>query len=142
MARDVRAEASLVASPHPLPMAEAGSDAGSAVRRVAVRAVAAIALLLALPLMALVALLVRTTSMGAVLVREPGYDRRGHHVDLLRFRTTLEGASTRTHERLREVVGAGSAVPLTGPGRFLAASRLDRLPRLLNVAAGHSSTRG
>jgi lipopolysaccharide/colanic/teichoic acid biosynthesis glycosyltransferase len=96
-------------------------------------------LTLALPLMAALAIAVRRSSHGPILHREPGFDRKGRPVELLTFRTAVDGAGTTAHERLRAVVGHGATAPLTGVGRILRRTRADRLPRLLNVVAGHSS---
>jgi lipopolysaccharide/colanic/teichoic acid biosynthesis glycosyltransferase len=108
-----------------------------AVLRVVERALAGVALVLTLPLLAVVALAVRQSSHGPVLHREPGYDRGGRAVNLLTFRTTLDGAGTEHHARLRAVIGS-DGLPVTRVGRLLRSTRLDRLPRLLNVVAGHS----
>jgi len=62
-------------------------------------------------------------------------DRR---VWLLSFRTVVDGGDTAAHERVRSVFGA-SADATTPVGRLLRRTRLDRLPRLLNVVAGHTS---
>jgi len=106
---------------------------------IAERAVAALALALVLPLLAALALTVRRSSNGPVLHRERSFDRRGRAVELLSFRTTLDGAGTVSHERLRAVFGAGERLPVTSVGRILRATRLERLPRLYNVVAGHAS---
>jgi lipopolysaccharide/colanic/teichoic acid biosynthesis glycosyltransferase len=108
-----------------------------AVLRVAERVLAGVVLVLSLPVLAAVALAVRQSSHGRVLHREPGFDRHGRAVELLTFRTTLDGARTEHHARLRAIVGA-DGLPVTRVGRFLRATRIDRLPRLLNVAAGHT----
>lgn len=96
-------------------------------------------LLLALPLMAVLALAVRFGSNGPVLRRERTRDRTGRPVELLSFRTTLDGGGTTHHERLRAVVGRSDAAVVTGAGRFIRATRTERLPRLLNVVRGDSS---
>lgn len=95
-------------------------------------------LALMLPLMGVLALAVRRSSHGPVLHREPGRDRQGRPVELLSFRTALDGSGTVAHERLRAVVGDG-VQPLTRVGRVLRVTRADRLPRLYNVVAGHAS---
>jgi putative colanic acid biosynthesis UDP-glucose lipid carrier transferase len=96
-------------------------------------------LLLALPLLGVLALAVRRSSHGPVLHREPSFDRRGRPVELLSFRAAVDGASTTHHERLRAVVGAGESAALTGVGRLMRTTRTERLPRLLNVVRGQSS---
>jgi putative colanic acid biosynthesis UDP-glucose lipid carrier transferase len=95
-------------------------------------------LTLALPLIALIAVAVRLSSHGPVFHREKAFDRHGRPVELLQFRTALDGSGTAHHERLRAVVGADGSATLTGVGRVLRATRADRLPRLFNVVAGHS----
>ncbi|MEA2126928.1 MAG: hypothetical protein QOI80_3710 [Solirubrobacteraceae bacterium] len=107
--------------------------------RVVDLAVGSVLLLLALPLIGALALAVRRSSHGPVLQREPSFDRRGRPVQLLSFRAAVDGASTTHHERLRAVVGAHHSAALTGAGRFMRATRTERLPRLLNVVAGHTS---
>jgi lipopolysaccharide/colanic/teichoic acid biosynthesis glycosyltransferase len=101
------------------------------------RLLAGVALVLTAPLLAVLALAVRQSSHGPVLHREPGYTRRGRPVDLLTFRTTLDGAGTEHHARVRAVVGS-DGLPVTRVGRILQATRADRLPRLLNVVAGQA----
>ena len=91
------------------------------------------------PLMAVLAVAVRASSHGPVLHRERMRTAAGTTVDLLSFRTMLDGGGTEAHERLRAIVGASAAAALTPVGRLLVATRLDRLPRLVNVVAGHRS---
>lgn len=98
--------------------------------------VGTVLLVLALPLLALVALAVRLTSHGRVIERRPHRTQDGSLVQLLGFRTTLDGARTTHHARLRAAVGVHTA-PRTPIGPALRLLRLDRLPRLVNVAAGH-----
>jgi putative colanic acid biosynthesis UDP-glucose lipid carrier transferase len=96
-------------------------------------------LLVALPAIAMIALAVRRSSHGPVFHRDNAFDRHGRPVQLLTFRTGLDGSGTLTHERLRAVVGGHHTDALTRVGRVLRATRADRLPRLFNVVAGHSS---
>ncbi len=110
-----------------------------AVTRALESAIAAVLLMLAAPLMLVLALAVRRSSHGPVLRREPATDARGRAVILLSFRTHLDGAHSEAHERVRAVLGAQDAHVLTGVGRLMRATRTDRLPRLLNVLAGQAS---
>jgi len=98
----------------------------------------AVALILALPLLAVVALAVRLSSHGPVLRRDAVVRPDERRVWLLSFRTVVDGGDTAAHERVRSVFGA-SADATTPVGRLLRRTRLDRLPRLLNVVAGHTS---
>ena len=102
---------------------------------------ASLMLVLVLPLMGVLALLVRRSSHGPVLHRERMRDRKGRSVEVLSFRVTRDGGATDAPQRIRAVVGAGE-LPLTGIGRFLHATRLDRLPRLFSVVAGHATLLG
>jgi lipopolysaccharide/colanic/teichoic acid biosynthesis glycosyltransferase len=119
------------------------SAATAPLARAADVAVSALALLLALPVLAAVALAVRLSSHGPVLERTPATGRDGRAVQLLAFRTLVDGGRTEAHERFRSVIGAGAdATPVTSVGQVLQRLRLDRLPRLLNVLAGHRSLFG
>jgi lipopolysaccharide/colanic/teichoic acid biosynthesis glycosyltransferase len=85
--------------------------------------IAAILIVLALPLMAIVALAIQLESPGPVLIRRGQLHRDGRRFELLRFRTTSQRAS--------------SAVPRrTRIGRFLHYTRIDDLPQLVNVLRG------
>jgi lipopolysaccharide/colanic/teichoic acid biosynthesis glycosyltransferase len=99
-------------------------------------------LVVSAPLMAVLALAVRLSSHGPVLHREPVITAAGRRLELLSFRTTVDGGNTTAHERVRAVVGADERAPLTPAGRFLRAARLERLPRLLNVVSGSASIFG
>ena len=110
-----------------------------ALRRALDVGVAATLLVLTVPLLALAALAVRVSSNGPVLQRTRARTRNGANVELLAFRTLIDGGGTRAHAQLRAVVGDDDAVVVTGVGRVLQATRLHRLPRLVNVVAGHSS---
>lgn len=117
-------------------------DPGAHLRRGLDLLVGSALLLLALPLMAVLALVVRHSSHGPVLHREPALDRHGRRIELLSFRTAVDGAGTVHHARVRAVVGGADAGALTSVGRLIRAMRADRLPRLINVVAGHRSLLG
>ena len=122
--------------------------AGAVLRRGADIAVSSVALLvLALPL-AVIALAVRLTSPGPVIVRQHrvGLDRRPFV--LFKFRTMRVGGSD---DALRDLIAAelrgedtlvdGSTklpddVRITPVGRFLRRASLDELPQLANVLRG------
>jgi lipopolysaccharide/colanic/teichoic acid biosynthesis glycosyltransferase len=104
--------------------------------------IASVVLLLTLPLMAVLAVAVRQSSVGPVLHREPGLDPQGRPVQLFTFRTNLDGSGTVAHQRLRAAIGADATGTLTGIGRFMRATRMHLLPRLLNVVAGQAGLLG
>jgi lipopolysaccharide/colanic/teichoic acid biosynthesis glycosyltransferase len=115
-------------------------------------ACASITLLLFLPLFAVIALLVLTTSRGGALFRQTRVGQLGRPFVMYKFRTMKAGSSDQIH---REYVGklmATDADPPTGGerglykleadprvtrvGRFLRRSSLDELPQLWNVLRG------
>jgi sugar transferase (PEP-CTERM system associated) len=98
---------------------------------------ASIGLLLAAPLMVLVALAVRLDSPGPVLFRQERVGRGGKLFTLAKFRSMRTDA---------EAQGAQWAVEgdprVTRVGRFIRATRLDELPQLWNVLVGDMSLVG
>ncbi|HEX5758297.1 MAG TPA: TIGR03013 family XrtA/PEP-CTERM system glycosyltransferase [Thermoanaerobaculia bacterium] len=98
---------------------------------------AVVGLLLAAPIMALVALAVRLGSPGPVLFRQERVGLNGRPFTLWKFRTMRPDA---------EAEGARWATVrdprITAVGRFLRATRLDELPQLCNVLFGDMSLVG
>jgi lipopolysaccharide/colanic/teichoic acid biosynthesis glycosyltransferase len=86
------------------------------------------ALVLLLPLLLAIAVAIKATSKGPVLVR---HRRRGKDGTL----STSYAFRTRTWPSSR----SGSAAHLTPVGRFLRACNLDRLPHLISVLSGEAS---
>lgn len=117
-----------------------------AVSRLADLLLASALLVVTAPLMAVVALAIRQSSHGPALYRAPRTTRDGRSFTRYRFRTMVDGASTDFHRRHAALVGeplAGNGDPrLTRMGRFLRRTRLERLPELVNVVAGHASLFG
>jgi lipopolysaccharide/colanic/teichoic acid biosynthesis glycosyltransferase len=101
--------------------------------------VGAIVLVVLLPVMAVLAIAVRASSHGPVLHRDVRLRADGRRVELLAFRTLVDGGETAAHERLRAVIGAEAEPPLTGVGRVLRRTRLEHLPRVLSLVAGTTS---
>jgi lipopolysaccharide/colanic/teichoic acid biosynthesis glycosyltransferase len=111
--------------------------------------VAAVAIVLLLPVMFLVALVVRLTSKGPIIYTQVrvGEDRRGHSAThdnrrvydhggrlfrMYKFRTMRIDA-----EADGKAVWAQKNDPRTTPvGKFLRSTRLDELPQLVNVLKG------
>ncbi len=110
-------------------------------------ALAATALLFAVPLMAVVALAVRFDSPGPAIYRQKRIGRKGSPFRLYKFRTMVEDAAEQT-ESLR----AQSKHPawllldrdprVTRLGRLLRRSSIDELPQLWNVLKGDMSLVG
>jgi lipopolysaccharide/colanic/teichoic acid biosynthesis glycosyltransferase len=99
--------------------------------------VAAAALMLSAPLLALVALCIRLDSPGPVLFRQERVGLGGRVFRIRKFRTMVVDAPARG---LGITVGADPRV--TRVGRVLRRSKLDELPQLLDVLAGHMSLVG
>ena len=124
-------------------------------RRVLNVAVAAVGIVLTLPLMALIAIAVRLTSRGPVIYRQPrvGVDRRAltyargntrRHFDvggklftIYKFRTMYVDASNGREQWAQE--GDRRITPV---GRWLRCLRLDELPQLFNVLKGDMNVVG
>ena len=92
----------------------------------------AIAILIAWPLMLLVALIVRLTSPGPVLYRQTRVGHNGKLFTLYKFRSMYQDAEAETG-----AVWASKDDPrITPAGRWLRKMRLDELPQLFNVVKG------
>lgn len=101
-------------------------------RRAVDLVVAALAGVLLLPLMLVVALLVRITLGAPVLFRQRRSGLHGREFTIVKFRTMRPPAFE----------GEGDAGRDTATGRLLRASSLDELPQLWNVARGDMSLIG
>jgi lipopolysaccharide/colanic/teichoic acid biosynthesis glycosyltransferase len=93
---------------------------------------ASLVLVLAAPLLALAALMIKLESRGPVLYRQRRVGLRGEPFELWKLRTMVPGAAT---------MGAGIYVlegdpRLTRVGRLLRRLSLDELPNLINVLRG------
>ena len=105
-------------------------------------------LVLALPILGLLALLIRFTSRGAVLFRQVRCGRNGRLFTLYKFRTMIADAEERRREieHLNEMDGpvfkARNDPRVTRFGRLLRKFSLDELPQLWNVLKGDMSLVG
>lgn len=111
-------------------------------------AVGGAALLLLSPLLGLIAVLIRLTSPGPALLRQPRAGENGRPFEMLKFRTMVTDAEQRRAEVL---AGTLSGQPVhkrpddprvTPLGRFLRRYSLDELPQLVNVLKGEMSLVG
>jgi lipopolysaccharide/colanic/teichoic acid biosynthesis glycosyltransferase len=99
---------------------------------------ATIALVVAAPLMAVIALAIRLDSRGAVIYRQRRVGIGGAEFDLFKFRTMRPGS---------DPVGIGTAVEehdprVTRVGALLRRTSLDELPNLVNVLRGEMAIVG
>jgi lipopolysaccharide/colanic/teichoic acid biosynthesis glycosyltransferase len=92
---------------------------------------------LLVPIMLVIALAVRLTSSGPVLFLQKRIGRHGRAFTILKFRTLIH-ASDKSHH----AVTTACNQRFTPAGPFLRRWKLDELPQLLNVLAGHMSLVG
>ena len=96
---------------------------------------AGIGLLLALPIMLVVSVLIKLTSPGPVIYRQPRVGKDGKIFTINKFRSMRQDA-----ERQTGAVWAVKGDPRVTPvGRFLRRSRIDEIPQLWNVLIGDMS---
>ena len=95
------------------------------------------ALLVAAPLMAVIALAVKITSRGPVLFRQRRYGLHGELINVFKFRsmTVCEDGAVVTQATRDDT-------RITWLGKFLRRTSLDELPQLLNVLQGKMSLVG
>ena len=102
------------------------------------RTVAAILLVPGLPLMAVLLLVVRTTSRGPALFRQTRVGLRGRTFSMLKIRTMIVDAEKKTGP----IWSTGVDPRVTPLGRVLRKLHLDELPQLFNVLAGDMALLG
>jgi exopolysaccharide biosynthesis polyprenyl glycosylphosphotransferase len=100
--------------------------------------VASVALIVAAPLMAALALAIRATSPGPALLRQERMGLDGRRFTMLKFRTMRQDAETESGP-VWATVNDARRTPL---GAFLRRWSLDELPQLLNVVRGEMSLVG
>lgn len=110
---------------------------------------AAVGLTLLLPVLGLLALLVKVTSRGSVFFRQSRVGQGGAAFEIIKFRTMIQGS-----EVLRARLLARNIYPdarlfklkhdprVTPIGRILRKTSLDELPQLINVLKGEMSLVG
>jgi sugar transferase (PEP-CTERM system associated) len=99
---------------------------------------AAVGLVLAAPLMLLVALAIKLTSRGPVFYHQPRVGLRGHVFTVHKFRSMRQDA-----ERATGAVWASTNDDRVTPvGRLIRKTRMDELPQLWNVLTGDMSIVG
>ncbi len=112
------------------------------------RVVAAAALIVLSPLLLLIALAIKLTSVGPVVFRQVRVGRDGHVFTVYKFRTMVVDAERRldelwAHNQSNEVLFKLRDDPrVTRVGRLLRRISLDELPQLVNVAVGNMSLVG
>jgi lipopolysaccharide/colanic/teichoic acid biosynthesis glycosyltransferase len=107
------------------------------IKRISDCLLAAVGLILLLPLMAVIALLIKLDSSGSALFAHERVGRHGRKFKLLKFRTMVQDAP-----KLGGAITAGHDPRITRIGRLLRATKLDELPQLWNVLKGEMSLVG
>jgi sugar transferase (PEP-CTERM system associated) len=97
-----------------------------------------VGLIIALPLLLLVALAVKLTSSGGVLYQQKRVGCRGHIFSVYKFRSMRADAEKETGA----VWAAANDSRVTPVGSFLRRTRLDELPQLWNIIRGDMSLVG
>ncbi len=101
--------------------------------------VGGIVTLLLLPLLLLIAVVVKITSPGPVIFRQRRHAVNGQEFDIFKFRT-MQWVAKPPGNTLEQTARHDSRI--TSVGRFLRASSLDELPQLFNVLRGDMSLVG
>ena len=96
-------------------------------------------LLLASPLVLLIALAIVATSGTPVLYRGERVGRAGRVFTMYKFRTLRRGAEERLGPYLGEELVRRTGSETTAVGRWLRATQLDEIPQFWNVLAGDMS---
>ena len=114
------------------------ADWGTVAKWLFDKSVAALALALLSPLMALVALAIKLDSKGPVLFRQKRYGFNNELIEVLKFRSMYVSQSDAGAARL---VTRGDP-RVTAVGRIIRKTSLDELPQLINVLKGELSLVG
>ena len=109
-----------------------------AILAVALLVIGSIALLVALPVMAIIAIAVRLDSPGPILFRQKRHGFNNEEIVVWKFRSMRADAADATASR--QVSGDDDRV--TRVGRFIRATSLDELPQIFNVLKGEMSLVG
>lgn len=91
-----------------------------------------ILLVLALPVLVIIALVIKITSPGAVIYKQKRIGKNGRQFMLYKFRTMINDAEAETGPILASVADRR----ITAVGRFLRRTRIDEFPQLFNVIRG------
>jgi sugar transferase (PEP-CTERM system associated) len=101
-------------------------------KNVASFTISVIALVLSLPIMALIGLAIRMDSAGPIIFSQRRVGRGGKIFTLYKFRTMFDGADQGDHHPPAELIDQR----FTRVGRLLRHTRLDELPQFFNILRG------
>ncbi len=97
-----------------------------------------IALVIASPIMAGVAVAIKLEDGGPVFFRQKRMTRNGREFDILKFRSMIVDAEKYSGA----VLAAGDDPRITKVGKFIRATRLDEIPQIINIVKGDMSIVG
>jgi len=100
--------------------------------------VSAVGLIIASPIMLIIALLIKLTSPGPVFYTQERVGLYGRTFKVYKFRTMINGAEKLTGP----VLATENDSRITPVGKILRSTRLDELPQLINVLKGEMSIVG
>lgn len=133
------------ALPWPVPVTD-DSRLETAVKRSLDVVLASLLLILTAPLLLAAMALIRLTSPGPAIFRQPRIGFRCRTFSMLKLRTMVEGAAEHEEELARNLEGTFFKLEgdprITRLGRFLRRSSIDELPQLVNVLQGDMSLVG
>jgi lipopolysaccharide/colanic/teichoic acid biosynthesis glycosyltransferase len=104
------------------------------IKRVFDIVVAGVGLILLLPVMIIVALLIKSDSQGSVFFKQQRMGKGFRPFWIYKFRTMKENS-----ELAGRLVTVGEDPRITRVGRFLRKTKIDELPQLINVLKGDMS---
>jgi Undecaprenyl-phosphate glucose phosphotransferase len=113
-------------------------DWGAVIKSLEDKVIAAIALVVLAPVMALIALAVRLDSKGPVLFRQMRYGFNNELIGVYKFRSMYHAMTDFNADRL----ATRDDPRVTRVGRFIRRTSLDELPQLFNVLMGSLSLVG
>ncbi len=114
------------------------SDWDRVLKNVEDRVLGSLLLLVASPVLALVALAVRLDSKGPIIFRQKRYGFNNELIEVLKFRSMYVDQQDATASKLV----ARDDPRVTRVGRFIRRASLDELPQLINVVQGQMSLVG
>ena len=115
------------------------------IKHIGDRVFAALGLLLISPLFVALMLLIRLSSPGPILFRQPRVGRDGRVFECLKFRTMREPRASDADFEPKAGIAPGGVEGVdrrTAIGRILRATSMDELPQLVNVVRGEMSLVG
>jgi lipopolysaccharide/colanic/teichoic acid biosynthesis glycosyltransferase len=110
-----------------------GNAPGNRMRRLGDIVIACVMLAITLPLMIIVALAIKSESLGPVLDKRTCIGRGARRCQMLKFRTSVHDPGQVTPACTQEI---------TRVGQFLRYTRIEALPELINVLRGEMSIIG